>query len=81
MTGPKQTGLARTMRAEMCLQLRFVTGAFMGLAIGALVAGAALAEEGLVKSHGYSFFGELSYPADYTHFNYVNPDAPKGGEI
>ena len=35
----------------------------------------------LVKSHGYSFYGNLSYPADFTHFNYVNPDAPKGGEI
>lgn len=35
----------------------------------------------LVVSHGYSFFGDLTYPADYTHFNYVNPDAPKGGEI
>lgn len=81
MTGPKQTGLARTMRAEMCVRLGSVGGAFMGLAIGALAAGAALAEEGLIKSHGYSFFGELSYPEDYTHFNYVNPDAPKGGEI
>lgn len=37
--------------------------------------------ETLVKSHGYSFYGDLSYPADYPHFNYVNPDAPKGGEI
>jgi microcin C transport system substrate-binding protein len=35
----------------------------------------------MVKSHGYSFYGDLNYPADYKHFNYVNPDAPKGGEI
>ncbi|MCO4847648.1 MAG: ABC transporter substrate-binding protein [Yoonia sp.] len=32
-------------------------------------------------SHGYSNFDELMYPADFPHFNYVNPDAPKGGEI
>jgi microcin C transport system substrate-binding protein len=32
-------------------------------------------------SHGYSNFDELMYPADYPHWNYVNPDAPKGGEI
>ncbi len=32
-------------------------------------------------SHGYSFLGELKYPADFTHLDYVNPDAPKGGEI
>ena len=42
---------------------------------------AAHAEEDIIKSHGYSYFGNLSYPADYPHFNYVNPDAPKGGEI
>lgn len=35
----------------------------------------------VIKSHGYSFYGDLAYPADYPHFNYVNPDAPKGGEI
>lgn len=32
-------------------------------------------------SHGYSNFDELMYPADYPHWNYVNPDATKGGEI
>ncbi|THD76967.1 ABC transporter substrate-binding protein [Thalassobius vesicularis] len=35
----------------------------------------------IIKSHGYSYFGNLKYPADYKHFDYVNPDAPKGGEI
>ncbi|WP_298859960.1 ABC transporter substrate-binding protein [uncultured Sulfitobacter sp.] len=35
----------------------------------------------IIKSHGYSFYGDLKYPADYPHFEYVNPDAPKGGEI
>ena len=32
-------------------------------------------------SHGYSFLGDLKYPADFTQLDYVNPDAPKGGEI
>ncbi|MGI9353831.1 MAG: ABC transporter substrate-binding protein, partial [Rhizobiaceae bacterium] len=31
------------------------------------------------KLHGLSAFGELKYPPDYTHFDYVNVDAPKGG--
>ncbi len=35
----------------------------------------------MIRSHGYSFFGDLKYPADFPHFNYVNPDAPKGGQI
>ena len=31
------------------------------------------------ESHGISAFGDLKYPADFHHFDYVNPDAPKGG--
>ncbi len=31
--------------------------------------------------HGLSLFGELKYPADFKHFDYVNPDAPKGGAV
>jgi len=29
--------------------------------------------------HGLSAFGDLAYPSDFKNFNYVNPDAPKGG--
>ena len=29
--------------------------------------------------HGVSSFGDLKYPAGFKHFEYVNPDAPKGG--
>ena len=42
---------------------------------------AARAEGTVTVSHGYSTFGDLKYPADYAHLDYVNPDAPKGGEI
>jgi microcin C transport system substrate-binding protein len=31
--------------------------------------------------HGISAFGDLKYPPDFKHFDYVNPDAPKGGRI
>lgn len=31
--------------------------------------------------HGLSFFGDLKYPQDFKHLDYVNPDAPKGGII
>jgi len=30
-------------------------------------------------NHGFAYFGELKYPADMAHFDYVNPNAPKGG--
>lgn len=29
--------------------------------------------------HALSLFGEVKYPADFKRFDYVNPDAPKGG--
>ncbi|WP_261368081.1 extracellular solute-binding protein [Pseudosulfitobacter koreensis] len=35
----------------------------------------------IIETYGYSFYGDLSYPEDYKNFSYVNPDAPKGGEI
>jgi len=31
------------------------------------------------ETHGISGFGDLKYPADFPHFEYVNPNAPKGG--
>lgn len=32
-------------------------------------------------SHGISMRGKPALPADYTHFPYANPDAPKGGKL
>src|SRR6202044_3829191 len=32
-----------------------------------------------IEAHGMSAFGDLAYPADFQHFNYVDPHAPKGG--
>jgi len=31
------------------------------------------------ERHGISAFGDLKYPLDFKHFDYVNPNAPKGG--
>ncbi|PRY93684.1 microcin C transport system substrate-binding protein [Hasllibacter halocynthiae] len=61
--------------------------ALAGLAVGAgvlIAAGQAAfgqAGEDTVTAHGYTFFGDLRYAADFDHLDYVNPDAPKGGEI
>jgi microcin C transport system substrate-binding protein len=32
-------------------------------------------------AHGYSLWGELKYPPGFAHFDYVNAQAPKGGEL
>lgn len=55
---------------------------FAVLVLG-IAATAAVAEnhEAVIESHGISAFGELKYPAGFRHFDYVNPDAPRGGTI
>ena len=51
------------------------------LGVGGVIAalsGKAKSDEGS-EHHGMSAFGELKYPADFQHFDYVDPNAPKGG--
>ena len=45
------------------------------LALGLWMTGSAWA------AHAYAQFGDIRYPAGFPHFSYVNPAAPKGGEI
>jgi microcin C transport system substrate-binding protein len=45
-------------------------------AFAALKRGARAEEKDM---HGMSAFGDLKYPADFKNFEYVNPNAPKGG--
>jgi microcin C transport system substrate-binding protein len=54
----------------------------LGLGIGALSATQfrpATAADAGAEVHGISVFGDLKYPADFHHFDYVNVAAPKGG--
>src|SRR5574343_1859271 len=32
-------------------------------------------------AHGYALWGDLKYGPGFSHFDYVNPQAPKGGEL
>lgn len=55
----------------------------------ALIAAAALAflaalparADTPVNGHGIAMHGQPKYKADFKHFDYVNPKAPKGGEV
>lgn len=38
-------------------------------------------DQKIYKSHAFTLFGEPKYPADFTHYDWVNPDAPKKGTI
>ncbi|MBX6425525.1 MAG: ABC transporter substrate-binding protein [Variibacter sp.] len=69
----------RTPRSAVSRRELIIAGA-AALAAGAVVrspcAGAADEE---TESHGLSAFGDLKYPPGFQHFDYVNPNAPKGG--
>jgi microcin C transport system substrate-binding protein len=57
---------------------------FGGLSLGAAAWAASMrslrAQEQVLRTHGGSLLGALKYPEGFAHFDYVNPDAPKGGD-
>lgn len=54
-----------------------VSAVLLSLTAVSLAANAADMRDG----HGLSMYGDLKYPASFKHFDYVNPDAPKGGTL
>ena len=61
---------------------RFVQGSAVAAVssmapLSALIRPAAAQE----AAHGLSLFGDLKYGSDFAHFDYVNPNAPKGGRL
>lgn len=61
--------------------MRAAAFALTALIAAAFAAAPAAADDGVTKSHGLSLFGDLKYGPDFTHFDYVNPGAPKGGTV
>lgn len=55
---------------------RMLRGLFIGLCLCT-----GLADAGINNSHAIAMHGQPLYPADFTHFDYTNPDAPKGGSL
>jgi len=54
------------------------------LALAVIVIGggnAAAAEDAVAKAHGIAMYGDLKYGPDFTHFDYADPNAIKGGEV
>lgn len=64
------------MRKPVALQ-RLLERLFLGVLAGALLLSARVAS----AAHGYALWGDLKYPEGFAHFEYVNPQAPKGGEL
>ncbi len=53
----------------------------MALAVVTLSGAPLAAQETASTTHGIAMHGDLKYPAGFRNFDYVNPDAPKGGDI
>lgn len=51
------------------------------LPLALLLAAVPVPVDAQVVSHGHTILGTPKLPADFPHFPYVNPDAPKGGEV
>ncbi|CAA9266737.1 MAG: hypothetical protein AVDCRST_MAG93-2442, partial [uncultured Chloroflexia bacterium] len=43
--------------------------------------GGAVAQTATTESHAISLLDSIKYDADFAQFDYVNPDAPKGGTV
>jgi len=76
---PQARAIAAPTVSPMGRMLRW-SGVAVIASMAVLAAGAVKAQD-ITITHGYSNFGELKYPAEFDHLDYVNPDAPKGGEI
>ena len=53
---------------------------FRALLVLLLAAAPAYAQAPVTRSHALTILGTPALPADFPHFPYVNPEAPKGGE-
>jgi len=60
-----------------------ITSALIHTFVAALLAFAPLAaaDQDITVSHGIAMHGDLKYGPDFKHFDYVNPRAPKGGDV
>ena len=51
------------------------------LAVLLMLSLACAVDAAIHHQHGYAVFGQPKYPKDFSHLDYLNPDAPKGGTL
>lgn len=66
-----------TLKPRTCSSLRKLS---IWLCLSSFLTPAPLLADVVTSSHGIAMHGDLKYPANFKHFDYVNPDAPKGGK-
>ncbi|WP_264211084.1 extracellular solute-binding protein [Leisingera thetidis] len=72
---------ARVRAKDRVNPLQAAAALALALILALAAATLARAQETIVKAHGFAEFGTLKYPQGFARFDYVNPDAPKGGEL
>lgn len=75
---PQPRVIAAARDRDQHLAQRLVLGAV--IAVAAIWGASELSAE-TMESHGFNEYGELKYGPDFPHLDYVNPDAPVGGEV
>ena len=71
------SAFVRYIRQRPTVILSWMLVSTVALAYGATLR----AEETVEPVHGIAMHGDLAYPADFEHFAYANPNAPKGGTL
>jgi microcin C transport system substrate-binding protein len=77
----RKISAANVVTAKDRDMVRWAAAGLVLLVLGAVPTVARAQDQKVIVSHGISTFGALKYPADFKHLDYVNPDAPKGGEM
>ena len=60
------------------IRLRWITYSICAAAV--IVAFSFAHAQDIYRSHALSLHNDIKYGSDFKHFDYVNPNAPKGGE-
>jgi microcin C transport system substrate-binding protein len=71
----------RSRRDVLSLVGRNAAGLVAASALPPAIARGQATEPDIFKGHGMAMHGAAKYPAGFAHFEYVNPNAPKGGSI
>lgn len=78
---PRQERAPATLSIPARTDYRLLVHYWLVLALALLLVNVSgLNAQEITKAHGISKFGELKYAEDFQYLDYVNPDAPKGGE-
>ncbi len=79
-TGPTQLACYRADSDDLIWRYSVLGRLLIGI-IAATSLAAMTSAASAEPKHGIAMHGEPALPADYKHFQYANPDAPKGGSV